>query len=303
MPASPTDSRPEIQPFGTVHTRLGECPVWDAARQWLWCIDSREGLLLALDAGGEECQRFEVPPPLGSFALNSDGRLVLALRETVVLLDPASGRLQTLGRLEEQHPNLRLNDGAALGDGSFCVGTMHTFREPQEAPLGGLYRVDTRGHMQRVDSGYGVVNGPVQHPVDGRVFVCDSAARQIHVYPSAPADRPWQRTLFADTQALGSAPDGCCFDDEGGLWSAMVHTGELVRWDAQGRPDQRLRVPLAHPSALCFGGPDLADLYVTSIADSGRLTASGPLDGRVLRVRGLGRRGAPRPQCRIQPAG
>lgn len=297
MPALP--ATPEILPFGTLHTRLGECPVWDARRQWLWLIDGREGLLLTLDAQGEECQRFEVPAPLGSFALNSDGRLVLALRESVVLFDPASGRMQTLGRLEEQHPNLRLNDGAALADGSFCVGSMHTFRAPQEAPLGGLYRVDTAGQMARVDQDYGVVNGPVQHPVDGRVFVCDSAARRIYVYPQ-PGDGPWERTLFADTQQLGSGPDGCCFDDQGGLWSALVHIGEIVRFDALGQPSQRLRLPLTHPSSLCFGGPDLQDLYVTSISDSGRLSASGPLDGRVLRVRGLGRRGAPRPQCRIQ---
>lgn len=299
MSALPT-SRPDIQAFGTLHTRLGECPVWDAARQWLWLIDSRAGLLVALDAQGEEQQRLELPAPLGSIALNHDGRMVVALRESVVLLDPASGRLQTLGRLEEQHPQLRLNDGAALADGSFCVGTMHTLRAPGEAPLGGLYLIDTAGRMERVDQGYGVVNGPVQHPVDGRVFVSDSAARRIHVY-SAPGDAPWRRTLFADTQALGSAPDGACFDDAGGLWSVMVHTGEIVRFDAQGRPGQRQRLPLAHPSSLCFGGPDLDELYVTSISDSGRLSAGGPLDGRVLRVRGLGRRGAPRPQCRIQP--
>lgn len=293
-------SRPEIQAFGTLHTRLGECPVWDAARQWLWLIDSRGGLLVALDARGEEQQRLELPAPLGSFALNHDGRMLVALRESVVLLDPATGRMQTLGRLEEQHPQLRLNDGAALADGSFCVGSMHTLRGPGEAPLGGLYRIDTTGRMERVDQGYGVVNGPVQHPVDGRIFVSDSAARRIHVY-APPGDGPWRRALFADTQPLGSAPDGCCFDDEGGLWSAMVNTGEIVRFDAQGRPGQRLRLPLAHPSSLCFGGPALDELYVTSISDSGRLSASGPLDGRVLRVRGLGRRGAPRPQCRIQP--
>lgn len=293
-------SRLEIQAFGTLHTRLGECPVWDAARAWLWLIDSRDGLLVALDAQGEEQQRLELPAPLGSFALNGDGRLVVALRESVVLLDPATGRMQTLGRIEDQHPQLRLNDGAALADGSFCVGTMHTLRGPGEAPLGGLYRIDTAGRMERVDQGYGVVNGPVQHPTDGRIFVSDSAARRIHVY-APPGDGAWKRSLFADTQPLGSAPDGCCFDDEGGLWSAMVNAGEIVRFDAQGQPGQRLRLPLAHPASLCFGGPALDELYVTSISDSGRLSAHGPLDGRVLRVRGLGRRGAPRPHCRIQP--
>lgn len=289
---------PVIQPLGLLQTQLGECPVWDAQRQWLWLIDSRAGWLLALDATGAERVRCELPPPLGSFALNQDGRLVLALRDTVVLFDPVSGRLQTLGRLEEQHPHLRLNDGAALSDGSFCVGTLHTFRAPDEPPLGGLYRMDTRGLMQRVDRGYGVVNGPVQHPVTGRLHVCDSSERRIYAYPWPP-EPTWARELFADTGALGSAPDGCCFDDEGGLWTALVHRGELVRFDEAGHCSQRFSLPLTHPSSLCFGGPELRTLYVTSIADSGRLRADGPLDGRVLQVAGLGRRGAARPQCRI----
>lgn len=293
--------QPDILPFGTVRTLLGECPVWDAARGCLWLIDSRAGLLLALDAQGGVCQRHELPPPLGSFALNHDGRLVLALHETVALFDPANGQLQTLGRLEEQHPHLRLNDGAALSDGSFCVGTLHTFRAPGEAPLGGLYRVDTQGRMLRFDQGYGVVNGPVQHPQDGRLFVCDSSERQIFSYPWPPRT-PWLRQPFADTRALGSAPDGCCFDDQGGLWTALVHAGALVRLDASGQPSQHLKLPLTHPSSLCFGGPALDTLYVTSISDSGRLRADGELDGRVLRVQGLGRRGVLRPMCHIAPS-
>lgn len=305
MPLSDSDlpsGPPEIQPFGAVRTLLGECPVWDAARGCLWLIDSRAGLLLALDDEGHPVQRHELPAPLGSLALNHDGRLVLALHETVALFDPVSGGLQTLGRLEEQHPHLRLNDGAALSDGSFCVGTLHTFRAPGEAPLGGLYRVDTQGRMQRFDQGFGVVNGPVQHPESGRLFVCDSSERQIFSYPWPPRS-PWQREPFADTRALGSAPDGCCFDDEGGLWTALVHAGALVRLDDRGQPSQSLRLPLSHPSSLCFGGPGLDTLFVTSIADSGRLRADGELDGRVLRVRGLGRRGAVRPQCRIERTG
>ena len=62
-----------------------------------------------------------------------------------------------------------------------------------------------------------------------------------------------------------------------------------------------LALPLAHPSALCFGGPDLADLYVTSIADSGRLSASGPLDGAILRISHLGYRGLPKARAAIAP--
>lgn len=42
------------------------------------------------------------------------------------------------------------------------------------------------------------------------------------------------------------------------------------------------------------------DLFVKSIRDSGRLSASGPLDGAVLKVTGLGFRGTARPLCQMR---
>jgi hypothetical protein len=43
----------------------------------------------------------------------------------------------------------------------------------------------------------------------------------------------------------------------------------------------------------------MGDLFVTTISDSGRLSASGPMDGAVLKLTGLGFSGAARPQCRM----
>ena len=75
----------------------------------------------------------------------------------------------------------------------------------------------------------------------------------------------------------------------------------LARFDAQGQLTHRVALPAAHPASLCFAGQNLDQLVVTTIRDSGRLKADGPWDGAVLRVSGLGFRGAPRPRCRISP--
>lgn len=289
----------EIQCFSQDKAALGECPLWDAETSSLWWLDCRAGNIHQTDTRTGRHYQFEVPAPAGSMAFNSDGRLVLALKEEVVLFDPTSGRCQFLGRIDEQLPHLRLNDGAALPDGRFLVGTMHTFRLQGEAPLGGLYVVETNGLMHRVDRGLGVVNGPVTHPLTGALYVADSEARHIYAYSGTDQDR-WQRRLFVDTQALDSSPDGCCFDAQGGLWTALVRKGQLARFDEAGQLTHLVPVPLMHPSALCFGGDDLRDIYVTSISDSGRLLADGPLDGQVLCLRGLGFQGAIRPRCRIQ---
>lgn len=292
----------EIERITTITAALGECPVWDAATERLWFMDCRKGRIYRVDPRSGSSTHCDVPPPAGSFALNDDGRLIVALKEEVVLVDPESGALRPLARIEASHPNLRLNDGAAMPDGSFVAGTMHVFRDTGDAPLGGLYRLDTNGMLTKLESRIGVVNGPVMHPANGRFYVADSAAKTVWSYAVESDCSFTDRRLFVNTEAQASAPDGCCFDAQGGLWTALVHAGAIARFDAQGRLTECIALPVAHPASLCFGGPDLGEIFVTSISDSGRLRASGPLDGAVLRVRGAGYRGAPRFMCRIHVA-
>lgn len=291
----------QIERIGSLRAALGECPAWDAASGRLWMADCRKGLILAVAPDSGSVQSWQLPAPLGSFAFNGEDELVVALKESFALFRPADGSLRTLARIEDSHPNLRLNDGAPLPDGSFVAGTMHIYREAGEAPLGGLYRLDTGGQLTRIAQGLGVVNGPALHPDGGHLHVCDSAARKIYRYRMDAAGGLSAREVFVDTDALGSAPDGCCFDRDGGLWTALVHAGAIARFDQEGRLDVRIDLPVAHPASLCFGGDGLTDLYVTSISDSGRLSAHGPLDGALLRLRGTGYAGAPRPRCLIRP--
>ncbi|MCX5540437.1 SMP-30/gluconolactonase/LRE family protein [Paraburkholderia sp. CNPSo 3076] len=292
----------EIERITTITAALGECPVWDAAQASLWFIDSRKGRIYRVDPQTDASTHYDVPPPAGSFALNDDGNLIVALKEAIALLDTASGECRSLAHIEASHPNLRLNDGAAMRDGSFVVGTMHIYRENGEAPLGGIYRLQCDGALVKLDGGIGVANGPAEHPVNGRFHIADSAAKTIWSYVIESDGALGERRAFVNTEALGSAPDGCCFDAQGGLWTALVHASAIARFDEQGRMTDRIDLPLAHPASLCFGGPLLDDIYVTSITDSGRLRASGELDGALLRLRGAGYRGAPRFTCRIRAA-
>ena len=289
----------EIKRLGDLKTALGECPVW--YQQQLWLMDCRKGLIYALSPEtGCITARYEITPPTGSFAFNDDGCIVLALKEEIAALNLSNGHLRTLARMEVSHPHLRLNDGTSLADGSFVVGSMHVFREPDELPLGGLYRLDTNLKLHKLEEGLGITNGPAVNPVNGRFYVADSAIRSIFSYAIKTNGTLTDKQIFVSTDAVDSAPDGCCFDSEGGLWTALVRAGALARYDLHGHLTHKIELPLIHPSALCFGGPDMADLFVTSISDSGRLSASGPLDGAVLKLTGLGFRGAARPVCRMR---
>ncbi|WP_205049093.1 SMP-30/gluconolactonase/LRE family protein [Paracoccus sp. SY] len=277
-----------ISPLGAFRAQLGECPVWDWETGMLWLVDGRAGLIVALDPEtGEVRRRIALPAPVGSFALNDDGRLVVALRRSIALVDPVTSAVETLAELEVDHPNLRLNDGVVLPDGSFLMGTMHIFREPGEAPLGGLYRLSPDGATVKLATGIGVTNGPRMGP-DGCLYVCDSAARRILRFGIGEDWSLEAPEIFATTDALDSAPDGCVFDAQGILWTALVHAGALAGFDPQGRLVRRIEVPVAHPASLCIGGPEGDRIFVTSISDSGRLRAQGPLDGNVLRITGAG---------------
>ncbi|AHV92552.1 SMP-30/gluconolactonase/LRE family protein [Bordetella holmesii] len=289
----------QIDRIGTTRAALGECPVWDEAGQRIWMADCRAGRVLCIDPASGASRQWQLPAPIGSFALNGDDQLVVALKDAFALFDLRDEHLQIVARLGVSHPNLRLNDGVAMPDGSFVAGTMHIYRKEDEPPLGGLYRLDTRGRLTLLAGELGVVNGPGPDPLGRHFYVCDSAQRTVFRFRMAADGTLAAREVFVDTDALGSAPDGCCFDAEGGLWTALVHAGAIARFDQQGRLDVRIDLPVRHPASLCFGGADLTDIYVTSISDSGRLAADGPMDGALLRVRGSGARGAPRSRSRI----
>lgn len=289
----------EIQRLGDLKTALGECPVWFEQR--LWLLDCRAGLIMALDPDtGTVLARHEAPAPLGSFAFNQDGSIILAMKEQIAALNPGNGELRVLADIGCSLPHLRLNDGISLADGSFLTGTMHIFREPGEAPLGGLYRLDPDLQLHKLDTGLAITNGPCVSPTSGRLHVADSEARRIYSYGMAADGMLFDKKVFLKTDAYDSGPDGCCFDLEGGLWTALVRIGKLARFDEAGRATHMIDLPVKLPSAVCFGGPEMSDLFVTSISDSGRLTATGPMDGGVLKLSGLGFQGSARPVCKFR---
>ena len=97
------------------------------------------------------------------------------------------------------------------------------------------------------------------------------------------------RRVFGDMSGLDGAPDGATLDEEGGLWCALVGGGQLARFTTDGL-NRTVALPVANPTDVTFGGPQLDRLYVVSV------DGAGELDGTLLVIDGLGARGRPEPR-------
>ncbi len=64
-----------------------------------------------------------------------------------------------------------------------------------------------------------------------------------------------------------------------------------------GRLERVIKVPPKHVSATMFGGPNLDELYITSIGSAlGGMLQTNEADGGLYVIRGLGVKGKPEPR-------
>jgi L-arabinonolactonase len=282
-----------ITRIGTTKDQLGESPVWDERRQRLYWIDALAGLIHALNPVTGATEQFSVPAPIGSLALRGDGGAVLALRNGFARYD-FDIRALTIGpSIGLDHPKVRLNDGKADPYGRFVAGTMHGDRAQDEAPLGGLYRLDASGALELLETNLAVSNGPCFGPNGTTFYLADSARRVIWAYDYGQDGPLSNKRVFVDTEAQASGCDGATIDSEGYLWSVLVRTGKIARFAPNGTIAHTIDMPIRHPTSVAFGGPDLDVLYVTSISRSHALGDDHPDAGGLFAVEGLGVRGLP----------
>lgn len=270
----------------------GEGPVWDDGRAILWWVDIPAGAVHGFDPAGRSDRTLATGSPVGAVALRRDGMLLVALADRLAVLDPQTGRLETLLEFEPSVPPLRCNDGKPDAAGRFWIGRMGMDAAPA---AGSLLRVDPDGRTTAVLADLTIPNG-LGWSLDGRtMYYVDSAWREVRAFPFGPStgDLGEPRTLvrFPDD---GSVPDGLTLDAHGCLWVARWGAGCVVRVSPEGELVDRIDLPVSQPSSCTFGGPDLGDLYITSAREDlppDRL-AREPLAGSLFRCR-PGVRGLP----------
>jgi L-arabinonolactonase len=288
------DAAIRIETVGDTRDLLGESPVWDERQQALYWIDSRQRLVRRLEPGSGALRQWALPQEIGSIALGDGSRLLVALEDGFHFLDLASGCATLLARIEHPAERMRLNDGRTDRAGRFFCGSMVLGRHEDVGVVYQLSEDAGRVQVREIDRGFSTSNSICFSP-DGRwLYLSDSHARQVWraPYDTATGRTLGPRELFVDTGPLDSAPDGAAIDAEGGLWIALVLTGELARFDERGRLDVRIRTGVPYVTCPCIGGPALDTIYLTTLRDTGNmLRTEHPDAGALLAIHGTGVRG------------
>jgi sugar lactone lactonase YvrE len=263
------------------HDQLGEGPYWDVNRQRLLRVDMRSQLVHAWTptTGAREQWEFPVAP---SVAIpTTDGALVVAARDEIVLVGETSRTV--LCRPVGLGPDVVLNDGKCDAAGRLWVGSYSTTGTPNAA----LYRVEVDGACDRVRDGLRSSNGLAWNVAGDRFYHVDTPTRAVTV-----ADFDVRRGLlgqpetFVDLRDVAGVPDGIATDVAGAVWVVMFGGGQVRRYLADGVLDRVVDLPVSHPTSVAFGAADLLTLYVTTSRH--RLTpeeaAAQPLAGSVFAV-------------------
>lgn len=244
---------------------LGEGPIWSPELASLLFVDIRQARLHAWRPHDDDRQSWTLEEACCWLLPREGGGFVAGLRSGIVefTLDtrgPRPGRRIT--PIEWLPEGDRLNDAKSDAHGRLWFGSMD---DDEVHSRGYLYRLDARGVVE-MDSEYHVTNGPAFSP-DGRTLYHNDSARQTVFAFDLDADGNLSNRREHIRFASGSGyPDGMTCDRDGGLWVALWDGGRVARFDADGRLDREVALPVSRPTSCAFGGEALDRLFVTSAA-------------------------------------
>jgi len=272
-----------IEVVGSVKSKWGEGPVW-----WndsLYYVDTEGHKVHRFNpATGEELS-WEVGQRVGTVVPRSEGGLVFAGDDGMFFLDEKMGSIAPISDPEPNKADNRFNDGKCSPDGRLFAGTISTVKKTGDAKL---YRLDPD---LSVHEAYGPVtnsNGIVW-TVDGKtLYYIDTPRKEVLAFDYSDGILSNERSVVS-TASRESSPDGMTIDSDGNIWVAFCHGACVVCFDpCSGKELRQVDLPCLETTACAFGGPDLADLYVTTGLHKSEKEEDA---GRLFCIKGLGVKG------------
>lgn len=289
--------------------KLGEGPLWHPLEHKLYWIDITLGQLFRYDPQARAHEQVYRGNLIGGFTLQADGAILLFMAEGAIR-SWRQGETSSISEPVSDHRGFRFNEAIADPMGRVFSGTMVlkeskassgrtrllrrlsrltrkfvSAREDKAHTTGGIYRLELDGTLTEILRNVGCPNGMGFSPDHKRIYITDSAARNIHVYHyEVEAGVIRNGRVFAHVPPGEGTPDGLTVDANGGIWSARWNGGCVVHYNSDGSITTRVELPAKKVTSVTFGGDDYDDLYITTAGGQDR-AVEGPGAGAVFRVR------------------
>lgn len=258
-----------------------EGPRWHDGRWWV--SDFYRHAVFTYDTDGKEEQVVTVENQPSGLGWRPDGSLLIVSMKDHRLLrwDPGEVTLEEVADLTA-HCGGHLNDMVVDGEGRAWVGNfgfdLMALSEPRTA---NLVRVDPDGTVTVAATDVAFPNGSVITPdgstlIVGETMGCCYTAWTIGADGSLTDRRPWAQlaprpTLGPVAEMLPQvtvAPDGCCLDAEGHIWSADAIGRRCIRIAEGGEIVDEIPAPDGLGIFACMlGGDDGRTLLLCAAPD------------------------------------
>jgi sugar lactone lactonase YvrE len=259
-----------VEVFADLHADVGEAPHWDDRTETLLFVDLTGGAVFRYDQSGAQLGSFSVGQEVGAVVPRRGGGLVLAVRDGIGVASDTGEGFEVTVPVERDIPGNRMNDAKCDPAGRLLAGTMAYDLSPHAAAL---YRVEPDWSFGQIVRDVTQSNGIAWSPDGGRMYFIDSATQGIDVFDyDAGTGSAGNRRRLVTIDAARGIPDGMTTDDQGNLWVACFGDGAVRCFSLAGEQLEEVSFPVTQVTSCAFGGPGLADLYVTTAAY--RLSAS-----------------------------
>lgn len=256
----------DVELVADVHCEVGEGPAWDPRDGSLLWVDIVPGHLYRLSVASGAVTQITLGHEVSVVIPRTSGGYVVGVPDGLVALDRIGPgySVSSLVEIEIDMPGNLMNDCKCDSLGRLWGGTRARDWTPEQ---GSLYRVDADLAVTKFLDRISISNGLGWSPDGKRLYYVDSRPGTLDVldYDMATGAAT-NRRRFADIPKELGSPDGLCVDVEGCVWLAVLGPSALYRYAPDGSIAEIVTLPTAKPTSCCFGGPDLDELYVTSLS-------------------------------------
>jgi gluconolactonase len=268
------------RPVRTLAAGLGltEGPLWTRDGRLLVVSISR-GTVFEIDLGGGGARALaDVGGAPSGLAEDADGAIWIAQGGSHLRRDPDREVPPAVQRLDGAHAQLVATAQLAAPN-DLVVGPagLLWFTDPHGAALHGtpepgrIWTLDRRdGALRLAAEGALYPNGLAFAPDPAVLYVAETATRRLLRYPCADGVLGASEVL---AELSDGHPDGLAVDAAGNLVVAATTAGAVIVLDPDGVELERIETGTGSvPTNVCYGGPELATLFVT-VAKGGRVLA------------------------------